>query len=56
VPSTSDCFFIFLFFLLFAGYEVWFVLFMECQHSDQELAMERCFHDSLLRSDKDDLE
>ncbi len=28
------------------------MFFMECRHSDQELAMERCFHDSLLWSDK----
>jgi hypothetical protein len=32
------------------------VSFMDCQHSDQELAMERCFHNSLLWSDKDDVE
>jgi hypothetical protein len=38
----------FLVFLLFAGYEFWFVLFMECRQPDQELEIELCFSDFLL--------
>jgi hypothetical protein len=48
----------FYFLILFVVCRLWVLvcIFMECQHSDQELAMERCFHDSLLWSDKDDVE
>jgi hypothetical protein len=42
--------------LLFIGYEVWFVFFMECWCSNQELEMENYFCDSLLWSDEDDVE
>ncbi len=48
--------FSFCFFLLFVGYEVWFVFFMECQCLNQELEMERCFRDYFLWSDEDDVE
>jgi hypothetical protein len=43
-------------FLLFIVYEVWFVFFMECWCSNQELEMVNYFCDSLLWSDEDDVE